>query len=208
MIHPTAIVECKSIPESTNVWAYAHVMNGAQIGRNCNLGDHSFVEGGAIVGDGCTIKNQVCIWNGVEIQDGVFVGPGVIFTNDRFPRSPRMELMQERYESEAWLSRTRVETGCSIGAGAVICPGISLGSYSMIGAGSVVTRDVPPFALVVGNPARVIGKVCKRGHVVKQNQQQQAGESGGCGASTSPSIATTPQLPNFTFHTSENENHD
>ena len=167
MIHATAIVETEKVGEGTNVWAYAHLMSGAVVGENCNIGDHTFVEGGASIGNGCTIKNGCLIWEGVSIGDGVFLGPGVIFTNDQFPRSPRLDAAKNRYESKDWLSPTTVEQGCSIGAGAVICPGVKLGAYSMIGAGSVVTRDVPPHALVIGNPAKQAGLVCKCGKRAK-----------------------------------------
>jgi UDP-2-acetamido-3-amino-2,3-dideoxy-glucuronate N-acetyltransferase len=162
--HPTALVESDQIGPGTRVWAYAHVMAGARAGGNCNLGDHSYVEAGAVIGDNVTIKNNVCIWAGVTLEDDVFVGPNAVFTNDRFPRSPRMPQVRERYERvERWLQRTLVERGASIGANATILPGLRLGRYSMIGAGAVVTADVPPFALMIGAPARHIGDVCRCG---------------------------------------------
>jgi UDP-2-acetamido-3-amino-2,3-dideoxy-glucuronate N-acetyltransferase len=165
MIHPTAIVEdADAIGSDTNVWAYAHVMAGARIGNHCNLGDHVFVESGAVVGDNVTLKNNVLIWEGITIEDDVFVGPGVIFTNDRYPRSARAPNARQRYaEKSNWLERTLVWRGCSIGAGATICPGIKLGRYSMIGAGSVVSKDVQPFSLVIGVPARHLTYVCSCG---------------------------------------------
>ncbi|MEO8270926.1 MAG: hypothetical protein ABI557_14480, partial [Aureliella sp.] len=97
MIHPTALVETEQIGDSTNVWAYAHVMQGARIGNQVNIGDHAFVEGGAVIGDRVTLKNRVCVWEGVTIEDDVFVGPCVTFTNDKNPRSPRMAKVRERY---------------------------------------------------------------------------------------------------------------
>lgn len=166
MIHATALVETDHLGDSTNVWAYAHVMSGAVVGNNCNLGDHVFVEGGATIHDNVTIKNNVCIWDGVTIEDGVFVGPSVTFTNDRFPRSPRLPQAKSKYADESWLCRTVVRHGVSIGAAATICPGVELGQFSMIGAGAVVTKDVAPFSLVVGSPAKKIADVCVCGQTL------------------------------------------
>jgi len=160
-IHPKALVETDDIGEGTNIWAFAHVMQGVHVGSSCNVGDHTFLESGAVVGDNVTIKNQVLIWEGIVIEDNVFIGPRVTFTNDRHPRSPRMPESQQRYSTrENWLESTRVRRGCSIGAGVIVCPGIELGCYSMIAAGAVVTKDVPAFALVLGNPARYVADVC------------------------------------------------
>lgn len=166
-IHSTALVETDTVGEDTSVWAFAHIMNGAVIGANCNIGDHVFIESGAKVGNGVTVKNNVLIWKGVQIADYVFVGPNVVFTNDLRPRSSRMPTMRKKALAEPdWLVETVVEEGASIGANATILPGVSLGRYCMIGAGSVVTKDVPPFALVAGNPARAIGKVDEEGNRV------------------------------------------
>jgi len=160
-IHPTALVESNDIGVDTNVWAMVHIMPGVRIGRGCNIGDHAFLETGAVVGNQVTIKNQVLIWEGITIEDDVFVGPRVTFTNDRYPRSPRMPQVRTRYQSkDGWLERTIVRRGCAIGAGAVLCPGIELGAYSVIAAGAVVTKDVPAFTLVRGNPARAATDVC------------------------------------------------
>lgn len=142
-------------------------MDGAVIGDDCNIGDHAFVETGATVGNGVTIKNNALIWKGVHIADYAFIGPNVVFTNDRRPRSPRMPLMKKAELTEAdWLVETFIEEGASIGANATILPGVRLGKYCMVGAGSVVTKDVPPFALVAGNPARVVGRVDGEGRRV------------------------------------------
>lgn len=166
-IHPQALVESDRIGEGTRIWAFAHVMSGAVIGADCNVGDHAFIETGADVGNGVTIKNNVLIWKGVRIADYAFIGPNVVFTNDRHPRSPRMPVMKLKALSETdWLVETFVEEGASIGANATILPGIRLGRYCMVGAGSVVTKDVKPFELVAGNPARVIGKVDAEGNRV------------------------------------------
>ena len=116
-IHETAIVESDSIGAGTRVWAYAHILPEVQIGTNCNIGDHAFVETGARLGNNVTVKNHVCIWEGITVADDCFVGPHVVFTNDQFPRSPRMAEVAQRYsDKQNWLKRTIVERGCSIGS--------------------------------------------------------------------------------------------
>jgi UDP-2-acetamido-3-amino-2,3-dideoxy-glucuronate N-acetyltransferase len=165
MIHPNALVDDPAtIGSDTNVWAFAHVMTGARVGNHCNIGDHTFVESGAVVGDNVTLKNNVLVWEGITIEDDVFVGPAVSFSNDRFPRAARSSKAKQRYaKKSAWLETTLVQRGCSIGAAATICPGVKLGRYSMIGAGSIVTKDVEPFSLVIGSPARRVNYVCSCG---------------------------------------------
>ena len=167
-VHATAIVESDSVGSGTRVWAFAHILPGVHIGANCNIGDHAFVETGARVGSNVTIKNHVCIWEGVTIEDDCFLGPHAVFTNDQFPRSPRMTEAAQRYEKKAdWLKRTIVERGCSIGANATILPGVRLGAYSMIAAAATVTKDVPPHALMMGTPARQVGIVCRCGRKIE-----------------------------------------
>lgn len=164
MIHPQAVVELQQLDNSTNVWAFAHVMAGARIGRNVNIGDHAFVESGAWIGDNVTLKNAVAVWKGVTIENDVFVGPGVTFTNDKAPRSPRGSASGQRYvEVKNWLIPTRIRHGCSLGAAAIVLCGLELGPYCMVAAGAIVTKDVPAFALVIGNPARHVGDVCSCG---------------------------------------------
>jgi UDP-2-acetamido-3-amino-2,3-dideoxy-glucuronate N-acetyltransferase len=142
-VHPLALCESKDVGSGTRVWAFAHVMQGAIIGKDCNIGEGVFVEAGAVVGNRVTLKNHVLVWDGVTIRDDVFVGPGAVFTNDKYPRSksPWTELC------------TTVHRGASIGAGAVILPGITIGHGAMIGAGAVVTKSVAPNTTVIGNPA-------------------------------------------------------
>ena len=167
-IHPKALVETDQLGAGTRVWAFAHVMAGADVGEECNIGDLAFIETGAKIGNGVTIKNNVLIWKGVHIADYAFIGPNVVFTNDRRPRSPRMPLMKQKALSETdWLVETFVEEGVFIGANATILPGIRLGRYCMVGAGSVVTKNVEPYTLVVGNPARPVGKVDESGQRVE-----------------------------------------
>lgn len=147
-VHPKGICETSSVGNGTTIWAFTHVLPGAKIGSNVNLNDHVFVENDVIVGDRVTVKSGVQLWDGIELHDDVFVGPNVTFTNDRFPRS-------KQYPES--FPRTVVENGASIGGGAVVLPGIRIGQGAMVGAGAVVTRDVPPHAIVVGNPARITG---------------------------------------------------
>ena len=150
-IHPTALVETDRIGVRTRIWAFVHIMPKATIGRNCNIGDHVFIESNVTIGDDVTVKNGVSIWEHVHIADNVFVGPNVTFANDRFPRNPH-----DSYQAE----ETWIEEGVTIGANATILSGIRLGRYCFIGAAAVVTRDIPPHALVYGNPASSHGWVC------------------------------------------------
>jgi UDP-2-acetamido-3-amino-2,3-dideoxy-glucuronate N-acetyltransferase len=182
-VHPNALCESTEIGAGTRVWAFAHVMKGARIGADCNIGDHAFIEGGAVLGDRVTVKNQVMVWEGVTIAADVFLGPGMAFTNDRHPRSPRMEgvpAVAARYAEKAgWLASTTVEKGVSIGARAVICPGVTIGAYAMVAAGAVVTRDVPAHAMVAGNPAEQKGWVCVCGK--PSESKPQPGSTCRCG---------------------------
>lgn len=147
-VHPQGLCESNTVGEGTRVWAFAHVLPGARIGRDCNICDHVFVENDVVLGDRVTIKCGVQLWDGVTLEDDVFVGPNATFTNDPFPRS-------KQYPA-AW-GKTTVERGASIGANATILPGVTVGAGAMVGAGAVVTKSVPPRAIVAGNPARVIG---------------------------------------------------
>jgi UDP-2-acetamido-3-amino-2,3-dideoxy-glucuronate N-acetyltransferase len=163
-VHPTALVETDRLGSGTRVWAFTHVSAGASVGRDCNIGSHCYLESGVVVGDAVTIKNGNHIWAGVTLGDGVFVGPGVVFTNDRFPRSPRLGVTGSRYESEdRWLVPTRVLRGATIGAGAVIVAGVTIQEFAFVAAAALVTRDVAAHALVMGRPAGHAGWVCRCG---------------------------------------------
>jgi UDP-2-acetamido-3-amino-2,3-dideoxy-glucuronate N-acetyltransferase len=162
-IHPTALVETRQIGPGTKVWAFTHVLDGVSIGSNCNIADHCYIESGVVIGDNVTIKNANMLWEGVRLEDGVFVGPNVVFTNDLFPRSPRIEQARERYASKQWLVPTLVEEGAALGGGAVLIAGVTVGAYALVAAGAIVTKDVPSHALMVGNPARFAGWVCECG---------------------------------------------
>lgn len=151
--HQTALVESTAIGDETRIWAFAHILPGARIGRQCNVCDHVFIENEVVLGDRVTVKCGVQLWDGITIEDDVFIGPNATFTNDPFPRS-------KQYLDRP--STTLVRHGASIGANATILPGLTIGERAMIGAGCVVTHDVPPHAKVVGNPARIIGYVDTR----------------------------------------------
>ena len=152
-VHPQGLNESGDVGPGTRIWAFAHVMRGATVGSDCNIGDHAFVENGARIGSRVTIKNAVLVWDAVTIEDDVFLGPAVVFTNDHNPRAHR------RLDPEAFLP-TRVSEGATIGANATILCGLVVGSHAFVGAGAVVTRDVAAHALVVGNPAHRVGWVC------------------------------------------------
>lgn len=146
-IHPSSDVQTSSIGQGTRVWQYVVILPQAQIGAECNICSHCLIENDVVVGDRVTVKSGVQLWDGLRIADDVFIGPNVTFSNDRFPRS-------KQYPES--FPQTMVKRGASIGANATILPGITIGEHAMIGAGSVVTKDVPDHALVLGNPARVV----------------------------------------------------
>jgi acetyltransferase-like isoleucine patch superfamily enzyme/dTDP-4-dehydrorhamnose 3,5-epimerase-like enzyme len=153
-IHPQALVETDRIGQGTRVWAFAHILPGATIGVDCNVCDHVFIENDVVVGDRVTVKSGVQLWDGVRLEDDVFVGPNATFTNDPFPRSRQ----RPPKFAETW-----VRQGASIGANATILPGVTIGREAMVGAGAVVTRSVPPYAVVVGSPARIVRYVGSAG---------------------------------------------
>lgn len=149
-VHPTALVATKKIGENTKIWAFCNILSGAKIGKDCNINDRVFVENDVVIGDRVTLKVGVSVWDGIRIEDDVFIGPEVAFTNDPFPRS--LHHLKTH-------PITNLKKGSSIGANATILPGITIGANSMVGAGAVVTKNVPPNAIVVGNPAKIVGYV-------------------------------------------------
>ncbi|MCO5286222.1 MAG: acetyltransferase [Chitinophagaceae bacterium] len=154
--HETAVIdEGAVIGEGTRIWHFCHIMSEARIGNHCNLGQNVFVDNNATVGNGVKIQNNVSIYNGVELEDDVFVGPSVVFTNVINPRS--------FIERKDQFRKTLVRKGASIGANATILCGVEIGAYALIGAGAVVTKDVPDFAIVVGNPAKITGYTNEEG---------------------------------------------
>ncbi len=147
-VHPQAICETEKIGKETKIWAFAHILRNATIGKQCNICDHVFIENDVCIGDRVTVKCGVQLWDGLRVEDDVFIGPNATFCNDKHPRS-------KQYPKS--FLQTVIRKGASIGAGAVILPGITIGMDAMIGAGAVITRDVPPYAKVVGNPGRITG---------------------------------------------------
>ena len=147
------------VGEGTKIWHFCHVMCGAKIGENCSLGQNVNVGGKAVIGNGVKIQNNVSVYDDVIVEDDVFLGPSMVFTNVINPRA----FVQRKNEYKT----TVLKKGCSIGANVTIVCGVTIGEYAMVGAGSVVTKDVPPYALVYGNPARVHGKVDKGGNILK-----------------------------------------
>jgi UDP-2-acetamido-3-amino-2,3-dideoxy-glucuronate N-acetyltransferase len=168
-VHPDGLCESDDVGPRTRVWAFAHILPGAVVGADCNICDHAFIETGARVGDRVTVKNAVLIWDRVTIDDDVFLGPNMVFTNDLMPRAGVKKGPGE-------LLATHVRRGATIGANATIVCGVTVGEHAFVGAGAVVTRDVGPHALVVGNPARRIGWVCECG-----NRLDDTLECRGCG---------------------------
>ncbi len=147
MIHFTADVQSTNIGERTTVWQFSVILPGAVIGQDCNINCHTFIENDVKIGNRVTIKSGVFIWDGIEIEDDVFIGPNATFVNDKYPRS-------KHYPKE--FQRTKICEAASIGANATIMGGITIGKHALVGAGSVVTKDVPAYAMVYGNPAKII----------------------------------------------------
>lgn len=175
-IHPSAEVEDGAqIGENTKIWHLCHIRRNAHIGENCVIGRGVFVDAGVQIGNAVKIQNYVSVFHGVTIEDGVFVGPHVCFTNDLFPRAVNPDMSLKA--ADDWvLTETLIKAGAAIGANSTIVCGITVGRWAMIGSGSVVTKDVPDYALIVGNPGRIIGYVTASGQrVATQEEAMQAG---------------------------------
>lgn len=163
-VHPTAVVdEGAVIGEGTKIWHFTHVMPRTVIGSNCNIGQNVYIDNNTLIGNGVKIQNNVSVYNGLTLEDGVFVGPSVVFTNVINPRG----FIERKTEFRA----TKVKKGATIGANATIVCGNDIGEYALVGAGAVVTKNVPAYALVMGNPARQQGWVSEQGHKLQFNAE-------------------------------------
>lgn len=149
--HKTAIVETKNVGKDSRIWAYTHILPGATIGKNANICDFCFIENDVILGNDVTVKCGVYLWDGITVEDNVMIGPAAAFTNDLFPRSKNTEYK---------LEKTLLKKGCSIGANATIIAGVTIGEHALVGAGAVVTKSVPDYGLVYGNPATLHDFIC------------------------------------------------
>lgn len=164
-VHESSYIdENVQIGEGTRIWHFCHIMSGARIGRNCTIGQNVFIGRDVVIGDGCKIQNNVSVYEGVTLEENVFCGPSMVFTNDLNPRAA-FPKGRERFV------KTLVKRGCTIGANATIVCGVTLGEHSFIGAGAVVTKDVPPYALVFGVPAKIHGWVCECGEKLNFKDQ-------------------------------------
>lgn len=168
MIHPLAEVQSIHVGKGTQIWQYSIILGGAVIGENCNINCQVFIENDVIIGNNVTIKPGVQIWDGIRIEDNVFIGPNVTFTNDLVPRSKQYP---ERFE------QTLIEKGASIGANATIIAGITIGIFAMIGAGSLVTKNIPPYTLWYGNPAKHKGYITKQGIIIGLDLKDKQGNT-------------------------------
>ncbi|MBN2711317.1 MAG: N-acetyltransferase [Planctomycetes bacterium] len=166
-IHPSSVVDDGAIiGDGTKIWHFCHVFSGAKIGRNCGIGQGCSIAKTVVIGDGCKLQNGISVYDGVVLEEDVFCGPHMVFTNVHNPRA----FVERKHEYR----QTRICKGASIGAGAVIVCGITVGAYAFVGAGSVVTKDVKPYALVYGNPARQYGWVSREGDKLNFNDGERA----------------------------------
>lgn len=161
-VHPTAVVdEGAEVGEGTRIWLWCHLRSGCKVGKNCNIGENAFIEEGVVLGNNVKVKNNVALYTGLVCEDNVFIGPNAVFTNVGNPRS--------FIDRKAEFKKTVIKEGATIGANATIVCGHDIGEYAFIGAGSVVTKSVPPYTMVVGNPAKKYAYVCKCGNKLNTN---------------------------------------
>ena len=175
MIHPSADIDADAqIGEQTMVWDQARVREGAVIGEDCIIGRGAYVDAGVHIGDRVKVQNNALVYHGVTVEDDVFIGPAAVLTNDRNPRAVTVD--GALASADDWLvSHIRLSVGCSIGANAVVVAGCDIGAHALVGAGAVVTRSVPDYAVVVGNPARILGWVCECGRRLVSDDQRPTG---------------------------------
>jgi acetyltransferase-like isoleucine patch superfamily enzyme len=170
MVHPSSDVQSQKIGKDTVIWQFCIILKNAQIGRECNINSHVFIENDVKIGNRVTIKSGLQIWYGISIEDDVFVGPNVTFTNDKSPRSKQYPIAY---------CKTKIKKGASIGASSTILPDIEIGSYALVGAGSVVTKRVRSHALIIGNPAKQVGWVDYQGEkLLKLNETEFSNSKG------------------------------
>jgi len=162
--HPTAIIESDAIGEGTKIWHFVHVREKVKIGKNCTIGKSVYIDTEVEIGDNVKIENFASLYKGVKVEDDVFIGPAVTFTNDLYPRAFLWD--------ESRIGYTKIQRGASIGANATVICGVTIGEYALVGAGSVVTKDVPPFGLVYGNPARLMGFICSCGSKLEKRVEE------------------------------------
>lgn len=179
-VHPTVLLEENvTIEKGTKIWHYSQIRKNTHIGRNCVIGNSVFIDFESIIGDNVKIQNRAIIYHQAIIENGVFIGPNVCFTNDKIPRAINPDGSLK--SADDWeVSTIRIGEGASIGGHSVLTPGVSVGKFALIGSGSVVTKNVPDFALVYGNPARIHGFVCRCGAKIKDYQEQKSRLIGKC----------------------------
>lgn len=195
MIHPTAEVSPgASIGEGTNIWHHAQVREGAVIGRECNLGKGVYIDFGVHIGDRCKLQNGVYIYHGVSLGEGVFLGPGVMCLNDKYPRAVNVD-GSLKTDADWEVRPSQIGNGAGVGGGAIILPGVNIGHWAIVGSGAVVTKDVPDYGLVYGNPAILIGFVCKCGHRLEYIERREELEIYRC-----PACALEIGIPNELAH--------
>ena len=190
-IHPTAEVSTDAaVGDGTSIWNQAQVREGARIGSGCVIGKNVYVDAGVVIGDRVKVQNNVSVFHGVTIEDGVFVGPHVCFTNDRVPRAINVD-GSLKADADWEVSPILVRVGAALGANSTILPGVTIGRWAMVGAGSVVTRDVADHELVAGNPARRLGSACACGQPLRDTEDGSAfhGRCPGCGEPFPPDEA-------------------